>query len=182
MANHVNPWRRRSRRTVYLNDWIEVLHDDVIRPDGNPGIYGVVHFRTRAIGIVALQRADVLLVGQYRYTLDEYSWEIPEGGAAFDEDPLEGAKRELAEETGYQAGVWRELVRFTLSNSATDERGVLFVASGLRPGSPAPEATEELELRWVPLDEAVAMVDRGEIHDAISQIGILRVASERARG
>ena len=174
-----NPWTRRSRRTVYENDWIQVHHDEVTRPDGEPGVYGVVHFRSCATGVVALdERGRVLLVGQYRYTLDRYSWEIPEGGSPPDEDPIDGAKRELAEETGFTGGAWRELIRFTLSNSATDEEGVLFLATGLEPGEAAPDPTEELRVRWVAFDEALAMAEAGEIHDAMSQIGLFAAARE----
>jgi 8-oxo-dGTP pyrophosphatase MutT (NUDIX family) len=177
-----NPWTRRHRTSVYENPWIEVWHDDVTRPDGAPGIYGVVHFRTRAVGVVALDDEDrVLLVGQYRYTLDRYSWEIPEGGSPWEEDPLEGARRELAEETGYTAGNWVELIRFTLSNSVTDEEGVMFVATDLVPGASAPDPTEELALHWLAFDEALAMVDRGEIHDVMTQTALLAVARNRAR-
>ena len=108
----VGPWLRRSRETVYANPWIEVLHDDVVRPDGSPGVYGVVHFRNLAVGVVAVaDDGRILLVGQHRYTLDAYSWEIPEGGAAPDESPEAGARRELAEETGFEADTWRELCR-----------------------------------------------------------------------
>ncbi|HEU4673883.1 MAG TPA: NUDIX hydrolase [Candidatus Limnocylindrales bacterium] len=181
-AERPNPWRRLARRTVYENPWIRVHHDDVVRPDGLPGIYGVVEFRSVAVGIVALDERDrVLLVGQYRYTLDAYSWEIPEGGVPFDEPPLEGARRELAEETGYRAAEWRELLRLATSNSVTTEVGVLFVARGLTPGAAEPDGTEQLELRWVTLDEAVAMIDRGEITDALSQAALLRYALERRR-
>lgn len=182
MSSEVGPWRRRSRASVYENPWIEVWHDEVFRPDGLPGIYGVVHFRSRAVGVVALDDDDrVLLVGQHRYTLDRYSWEIPEGGAPWDEDPLAGAPRELAEETGYTASSWRELIRFTLSNSVTDEEGVMFVATGLAPGKAAPDGTEDLAMTWLPFDEALAMIDRGEIHDVMTQTALLAVARERCR-
>lgn len=179
----IGPWVRRARRTVYRNDWIEVVHDEVTRPDGRPGIYGIVRFRNVAVGVVPVA-ADgrVLLVGQYRYTLGAPSWEIPEGGVPFDEDPLAGAKRELAEETGFRAREWRELVRLHTSNSVTDESGVLFVATDLEAGEAAPEGTEDIELRWATLDEALAMIDRGEITDAMSQVGLLRVALERSAG
>src|SRR3954463_11561278 len=145
-----NPWQRVSRDVVYENPWIAVHHDRVIRPDGQPGIYGVVHYKNRAVGVVALDdRGRVLLVGQYRYTLDRYSWEIPEGGAAPGEEPLEAARRELAEETGYAAGRWQELLRSHLSNSVSDEEAVCYLATELRPGPARPEGTELLQTRWV---------------------------------
>lgn len=175
-----NPWIRRSRARVYENPWIEVLHDEVTRPNGEPGIYGVVHFRSRAVGVVALDGDErVLLVGQYRYTLDRYSWEIPEGGSPLDEDPLEGARRELAEETGYTARSWRELTRFTLSNSVTDEEGVMFVATDLTEGLASPDPTEALQVRWVSFADALAMVASGEIHDVMTQVALLAVARAR---
>jgi ADP-ribose pyrophosphatase len=176
-----NPWARRSRTTVYENPWIEVWHDEVARPDGAPGIYGVVHFRTRAVGAVVLDDQDrVLLVGQYRYTLDRYSWEIPEGGSPHDEDPLDGIKREVIEETGYAAERWRELIRFTMSNSVTDEEGLIYIATDLTPGDAAPDATEELQIRWLPFKQVVEMVVSGEIHDLMTQVALLAAARERA--
>ncbi len=177
----ISPWRRHSRRTAYENAWIEVHHDEVTRPDGQPGIYGVVHFRSRAVGVVAIDDLDrVVLVGQFRYTLDRYSWEIPEGGVPFDEDPLEGARRELREETGIEAATWREIATFDLSNSITDETGSLYLATDLTEGAAAPDPTEDLRLRRVPFDEVMAMVDRGEIPDAMSQLALERVARLRA--
>jgi 8-oxo-dGTP pyrophosphatase MutT (NUDIX family) len=178
----VGPWRRRSRVTRYANSWIEVLHDEVDRPDGSPGIYGVVHFRNLAVGVVAVDDTGrLLLVGQHRYPLDEYSWEIPEGGARLDEPPLDGARRELAEETGYTADHWRELCRFSLSNSITDERGVLFLATGLRPGPAAPEPSEDLALRWATLGEVLADIDAGAIHDILTIAGVSRYALDAPR-
>ena len=174
------PWRRVGRRVAYQNPWLTVWHDDVIRPDGEPGIYGVVHFANRAIGILALDEEDrVLLVGQHRYPLAAYTWEIPEGGGGLDESPLEAARRELAEETGFRAGSWRELGRAALSNSVTDELAVFFIATELRAGAAAPEGTEELQTRWVPFDEAVAMTLDGRIDDALSTLAIQREALER---
>ena len=174
------PWRRVGRRVAYQNPWLTVWHDDVIRPDGAPGIYGVVHFANRAIGILALDEEDrVLLVGQHRYPLAVYTWEIPEGGGGLDESPLEAARRELAEETGFRAGSWRELGRAALSNSVTDELAVFFIATELRAGAAAPEGTEELQTRWVPFDEAVAMTLDGRIDDALSTLAIQREALER---
>jgi 8-oxo-dGTP pyrophosphatase MutT (NUDIX family) len=174
-----NPWIRRSRRSAYENAWIEVLHDEVVRPDGSDGVYGVVHFRSRALGVVVADAGRVLLVGQYRYPLERYSWEIPEGGVPLGEDPLVGAQRELREETGYRAARWTPLVEFSISNSATDETGGVFLAEDLTPGAASPEETEELATRWVELDVALHMIDRGEIHDIISQAGLLRYALRR---
>ena len=177
----VGPWRRRSRRLAYSNRWLEVFHDEVDRPDGSPGIYGVVHFRTRAVGVVAVgDDGRLLLVGQHRYTLDEYSWEIPEGGVEDGEALVEGARRELREETGYEAADWRGLGRITVSNSVTDEHGALFVATGLHAGEAAPEPSEDLAVRWATLDEVLAEIASGAIHDLITIAGVSRYALELA--
>ncbi len=179
-----NPWTRLRRQTVYENPWITLYHDDVLRPDGGPGIYGVVHFRNYAVGVVALDDQDrVLLVGQFRYSLDRYSWEIPEGGAVIgEEEPLAAGKRELEEETGYVAGEWREILRSHLSNSVSDEVGICFLATGLTPGTARPDGTEQLQVRWVPFAEALRMVTEGEITDSLTMLGILRVALMRLTG
>ena len=124
----------------------------------------------------------MLLVGQYRYTLDHYSWEIPEGGGRLDEDPEAAARRELVEETGYSGGEWRELCRAELSNSVTDEVTVLFLASGLVAGTATPEGTEQLQLRWVAFGEVMAMIRRGEISDAMTILAMQQLALERATG
>lgn len=159
-----------------------MIHDEVLRPDGQPGVYGVVHFLHRAVGVVPLDTDTdcVLLVGQYRYALDSYSWEVPEGGGGFDEEPEAAARRELAEETGYAGGEWRELRRADLSNSVTDEDAVMFVATGLVAGPAAPDGTEELVTRWVPFDEAMAMIAAGEIRDAMTIMALQQLALERA--
>ena len=145
-----------------------------------PGIYGTVHFANRAIGILAIDDRDrVLLVGQYRYPLDEYSWEIPEGGGGPDESALDAARRELVEETGFRAGTWRELGRAALSNSVTDEIAIFFVATDLRGGAASPEGTEELQTQWVPFGEALEMTLDGRIGDALSILAIQREALRR---
>ena len=174
---------RHTRRVAYKNPWITVWHDEVTRPDGNPGIYGVVHFANVAVGVVAIDEEDrIVLVGQHRYTLDRDSWEIPEGGVPTDESPLVGGQRELREETGLTASTWTELCTVDLSNSVTDETAVIFVATGLTQGEPAPEPTESLAIRWVPFDEALAMTMDGRITDAMSVVAIQRMALGRAGG
>jgi len=175
-----NPWTRLSRTVAYQNPWIVVYHDQVLRPDGQPGIYGMVHYRNRAVAVVPIdERGRVLLVGQYRYTLDFYSWEVPEGGADGDEDPLEAARRELREETGYTAGRWELLLRAHMSNSVSDEEAFCYLATDLRPGEASPEGTELLQVRWVPFEGAIAMIGRGEITDALSIMCLQQVAIGR---
>lgn len=173
----VGPWRRRTRRTVYENPWVTLWHDEVDRPDGSAGIYGVVHFAGRAVGVVAVgddQR--ILLVGQHRYPLDSYSWEIPEGGVGVEETMEAGARRELREETGFEADTWRYLFRFSTSNSVTDEVGEMYLATGLRGGEASPDDTEDLAIRWATLEEVLAEIDRGEIHDLMTISAVQRYA------
>ena len=178
--DRASPWRRTSRRTAYSNPWVTVWHDEVVRPDGNPGIYGVVHFTNVAVGVVALDGEDrVTLVGQWRYTLDAWSWEIPEGGVPRGEDPQAGAARELREETGLVAATWHELGRVHLSNSVSDEVAFLYLATDLTEGDADPDGTEAIEVRRVPFPEALAMTLDGRITDALSVIGLQRVGLAR---
>jgi 8-oxo-dGTP pyrophosphatase MutT (NUDIX family) len=172
-----NPWQRRSSKLIYSNPWITVREDDVITPGGSPGIYGVVETRL-AVGVVALTDDNqIYLVGQYRYPVDEYSWEIPEGGSEVNEDPMETAKRELREETGVEAERWEQLGgEILLSNCFSNERGYLYVARGLREGRSEPDHTEELQVKKIPFAECLAMVERGEIKDSLTVIAVLRMA------
>ena len=170
-----NPWTTLSSQTKYSNPWIEVTEHQVRNAAGNPGIYGTVHFRNLAIGILPVDdQRHTWLVGQWRYPLGAYSWEIPEGGGKLDVDPLDTAKRELKEETGLVAGKWEKLFEMHLSNSVTDERAVVFLATGLTAGESAPEEDEVLHVRRVPLETAYAMVERGEITDAITVAALFR--------
>lgn len=172
-----NPWTTRDSKIVYENPWIRVREDAVIRPDGADGIYGVVEFQNRATGVIA-RRDDghIALVGQWRYPLDTYSWEIPEGGAPTAEDPLVAAQRELGEETGVRAQRWTPLLTSHLSNCVCDEIAYIYLAEDLAHGEPQPDDDEALIVRWVPLETAVNMVLTGEITDAVSQLGILTAA------
>jgi len=174
-----NPWKRLESRVVYENAWIRVREDQVIRPDGAEGIYGVVETRI-ATGVVALTRSfEIYLVGQYRYTMDQYSWEIPEGGTDPGEDALAAAKRELQEEAGIVAGHWEALGgEIHLSNCHSSERAFLFLAQGLSEVPATPEGTEVLQVKKVPLEEAALMVERGEITDAMSILGIYRTLAQ----
>jgi 8-oxo-dGTP pyrophosphatase MutT (NUDIX family) len=175
------PWSRRSRRVAYENAWITVWHDEVVRPDAAAGVYGVVHFANLAAGVLAIDALDrVLLVGQHRYALEAHSWEIPEGGVPPGESPLDGARRELREETGVEASDWRELARVHLSNSVSDELAVLFVVTGLSQGRATPDGTEDLESRWVPFAEVLEMTLDGRITDAMTVIAVERLALLRA--
>lgn len=181
MEEHKNPWRTVSSRQVYDNPWISVREDQVINPSGGQGIYGVVSFKNLAVGIVPVDREGyTYLVGQYRYPLDEYSWEIPEGGSPKGTSLLESAKRELQEETGLTAVRWTDLGRIHTSNSVTSEVGFLFLAEELTEGPPALEETEDIIVKRVPLQEAVRMVMDCQITDSMSIAGILKTA--RLRG
>jgi len=182
MANETdNPWQTLASRVVYDNPWIRVREDRVIRPDGAPGIYGVVHFKHIAVGVLPVEDGHVYLVGQFRYTLGRYSWEIPEGGCAADEDPLGAARRELAEETGMRAASWRKMGEAHLSNSVSDELAVWFLATGLTRGAHKPEGTERLSVRRVALDEALRMALAGEMTDAISLLALMQYQLQRER-
>jgi len=173
---HKNPWTIISSSTVYDNNWINVVEHKVINPAGGDGVYGKVHFKNLAIGVVALdEERNIYLVGQYRFTLDAYSWEIPEGGSPLGVDPLDSAKRELKEETGIIARDWKKLLDIHLSNSVSDEKGYIYLATGLEFSEAEPEETEELQVQKIALEQAYQMVLDGTITDSLSVAGILRI-------
>ncbi len=182
---HVNPWQTLSTEPVYDNPWISVREDQVINPKGGRGIYGVVHMKNKAIGIIPIDAdGNTYLIGQYRYALNEYSWEIPMGGGLIEIDLLESAKRELKEETGFTAQRWTNIARLHTSNSVTDEEGFVFLAEDLIAGETEFEETEDLKIKKLPFTEAVRMVMDNEITDCISVAGILKaqkILSERPR-
>ncbi|MRX47499.1 NUDIX domain-containing protein [Pedobacter puniceum] len=171
-----NPWQILESNAIYDNPWIKITEHQVINPTGGKGIYGEVHFKNYAIGIIALDEDDkIWLVGQYRFPLKAYSWEIPEGGGPLDANPLASAKRELLEETGLVAQYWEELLRMHLSNSVSDELAIIYLARDFEQFEAQPEETEELVVKKVHFEEAYQMVLRGEITDSMSVAAILRL-------
>ncbi|MGX5820653.1 NUDIX domain-containing protein [Chitinophaga lutea] len=171
-----NPWKILESSLQYDNRWIRVTEHQVLNPAGNPGIYGVVHFKNLAIGVVALDDdGHIWLVGQYRFPLEQFSWEIPEGGGPHDEPPLRSAQRELLEETGLKAREWTEIVHMHLSNSVSDERGIVYLARGLEQFAPEPEETEQLHLLRIPFGTAYQMVKNHEITDSLSIAAIQKI-------
>ena len=170
-----NPWKRKSSRHIYENPWITLIEDQVVRPNGSDGIYGKVLFKNKAIGILPIDEdGNTWLVGQYRYTLNEYSWEIPTGGGHTDEKPEVSALRELREETGLRAGKLTQIQRMHLSNSVTDEEGFLFLAQDLEQGETDFDETEDLQIWKLPFEEAFQLVMDSRITDTLSVVAILK--------
>lgn len=177
------PWKRRSRSQRYDNPWITVEHDEVLTPRGTEGVYGVVHFKNIAIGVIPLdEQQHTWIVGQYRYPHRAYSWEIPEGGGPVDQDPLHSAQRELAEEVGLSAQRWDLLLEMDLSNSVTDERCLIYLARQLSPVSAHPDETEELSVRRIPFTELHEGVLEGRFKDSITVAGVLKLQRMLERG
>ena len=171
-----NPWQITSEKTIYDNPWINLTEYQVINPSGNPGIYGKVHYKNIAIGILPLdEELNTYLVGQFRFALGQYSWEMPEGGGILGLDPLESAKRELLEETGLKAQSWIELQRLHLSNSVTDELSIIYLARGLEQFEAEPEDTEQLLIQKLPFEKVYQLVCSGEITDAMTVAAVLKV-------
>lgn len=178
-----NPWTTLSTRQVYRNPWISVREDQVLKPNGSPGIYGVVEYLNRAVGVVPIDdEGHTWLVGQYRYTQNQYEWEIPEGGCPEGESLEDCARRELLEETGLVADQLEPLASgLQLSNSVSNETAHLFIARQLRQQAPQPEDTEQIAIRRLPLAEAIQMAVSGEIRDAMSVIALLLIAHSKDR-
>jgi len=170
-----SPWKTKSVKQVYENPWIEITHREVITPGSNDGIYGVVHFKNVAIGILPLdEENNTWIVGQYRYPIDRYTWEIPEGGGPLMEPVLSSAKRELLEETGIIAEEWTEMQSMFLSNSATDEYAVLYVARKLTFTEARPDEDEAITIRKLPFEGLYEMVLNGEVDDSLSVTAVLK--------
>lgn len=176
MKTH-NPWITKKTNEIYQNPWIRVEEHEIINPAGNDGIYGTIHFKNKAMAIIPIdQERNTWLVGQYRYPLDQYSWEVPMGGGPIGEDLLKSAKRELKEETGLTAQKWTEIMKIHTSNSVTDEEGIVYLAEDLTQGESEFEETEILHIRKLPFAEVLEMVMNGSITDGISIAGILKAA------
>ncbi len=172
-----NPWQTISSRVVYENPWIEVKEDQIINPAGNSGIYGKVGFKNLAVAIIPLDpHGYTWIVGQHRYTLDLYSWELPMGGVPFHEDPLIGAQRELQEETGITALKWTTLLEMHPSNSVTDEYAITYIAEELTLGTPQFDETEDLQIKKIAFAELVELVMAGGITDGLSVASVLKAA------
>ena len=169
-------WKTLSSEVKYDNPWIKLVEDQVINPSGGNGIYGKVHFKNLAIGIIPIdEEGNTWLVGQHRYPLDQYSWEIPEGGGPEGEDKLLSAQRELKEETGLTAKEWKEILTMHLSNSVSDEVAYIFLARDLTQGATEFEDTEDLAIKKLPIQEAIQMVHEGKITDSMSVAGLLKL-------
>jgi 8-oxo-dGTP pyrophosphatase MutT (NUDIX family) len=180
---HGTPWTATSQTTVYDNPWIRLTEYQTLAPTGRPALYGKVSFKNRAIGVVPLHAdGTVTLVGQHRFPHASYSWEIPEGGAPLDEDPLDGAKRELAEEVGLQASDWRLILTMELSNSITDEICHGYLALDLTPTATAPDDTEDLAIARVPFAEALDAAVSGHMPDSLTVALLLRVHHMAVKG
>ncbi|WP_203292060.1 NUDIX domain-containing protein [Maricaulis parjimensis] len=175
MVQQRGPWLVHDSTKVYENPWISVSEHPVTRPDGKPGVYGVVNFANLAMAILPVfEDGTIMMVGQHRFPQDRYSWEIPEGGGPLDEDPLASARRELKEETGLTAGHWQEILRMDLSNSVTDEAAIGYIATGLVQGEAEPEGTEDLQTRRIAFRDALEDVSKGVISDALTVAMLLR--------
>ncbi len=178
-----NPWTIIDEKKIYDNKWIALTEYAVVNPSGGEGIYGKVHFKNVAVGIIALDdHEQIWLVGQFRFTLNQYSWEIPEGGSPVGTDPLESAKRELKEETGIVATSWKPLLTMHLSNSVSDELAIVYLATGLQEGEAEPEDTEDLHTKKVSLEEAWQMVEHGMITDSMTVAAITKIKLMKVLG
>lgn len=176
-------WKVLSKEKIYSNPWIELEEHQVINPGGGPGIYGVVHYHNIAVSVIPVdEQGNTWFVGQHRYPLDVYSWEIPSGGGALDTDPIESGRRELKEETGIVARDWKLIQRFDLSNSTSDEYGLVYLATGLTFEEAEPCEDEDLKIRKLSLEQAFQEIQDGLIHDSLTVVGLLKLENMMLKG
>jgi 8-oxo-dGTP pyrophosphatase MutT (NUDIX family) len=178
-------WRHHSERLVYETPWISVHDFDAEAPTGARTVYGVVRYKNLAIGILPIfDDGSIMLVGQHRFPLRDYSWEIPEGGVHVGDDVLEGARRELREEAGLEAREWRQVLSYQLSNSVSDERGHGLIATGLTQTQAEIEQdpTEAIALARLPFREALDLALAGRIWDVITLAMLLRAYHMASEG
>ncbi len=175
-------WRTITSKIIYDNPWISLTDHQVITPSGQSGQYGVVAFKNRAVGIVPYEDGYIWLVGQTRFPLGQYSWEIPEGGCPAGEEPEDCAHRELQEETGISAAHLKPLFQMHLSNSVTDEWGIVYLATDLTQGDPNPDPTEDISVRKISLNDFYAEVEQGDITDSLTVGACYKLMLLQARG
>lgn len=177
-----NPWTILDSKLIYENKWISLTEYQVLTPAGNPGIYGKVHFQGDAVGVVPYEDGWIWMVGQWRFPLDRYEWEIPEGGSPPGEDPIDTARRELLEETGLVAETYEPILEMNLSNSVSDEWGIVYLATGLRQEVPSPEETEVLTVRKMRLEDVFAQVEARKIKDSLTVAAIYKLMLMKGEG
>jgi len=177
-----NPYTVLGRQHLYSSPWIRLREDRFRHRRGAEGLYVVCGFQRIACGVLALDDQDrVILVGQWRYPLEAYSWEVPEGGGDITESPFEAIRRELAEEAGLSAGTWEPLAFFHASNSSTEEEAFLFLATGLEVATGhRPEDDEELLVHREPFQDCLARVLRGELTDSLTVMALLTLQARRS--
>jgi len=177
-----NPWTTLSSTEIFENNWIKLTDHKVLTPAGTEGTYGAIHFKNRAVGVVPYADGFVWLVGQTRYVLNQYSWEIPEGGCPKNEDLEDCARRELREETGLEAEILKPILQMHLSNSVSDEWAIVYLATGLTQHDASPEPTEDISVEKVSIDEFYARVESGGITDSLSVAACYKLMLLKSRG
>lgn len=170
-----NPWKIIDSKEMYESPWIQVTKHNVLNPSNKPGTYSVVHFKHLAIGIIPLDKElNTWIVGQYRFPLKSFTWEIPEGGGELDVPAVESAKRELSEEVGISAKKWTNIQEFDTSNASTDEKAIIFLAQDLSFHAAHPDEDEQLVVKKLPFSELYELAVKGEITDSLSLVAILK--------
>ena len=178
-----DPWTRFEQKRLFENAWFTLESQDCLTPGGTPATYSWMHFKNRAVGVIPLHDdGTITLVGQYRYPLEQYSWELPEGGCPEGRALIDAARMELSEETGLSAETMEPFLKFHTSNSITDEYGELFLATGLTQGEAHPEDSEELRIRRVSLETLLDEIESGKITDAITIMGAQKLALMKMHG